>query len=100
MLQQLGEAEGPVVAVSDWMKAYPDQIARWLPDRFYSLGTDGYGRSDARPALRRHFEISAEYVVVAALSQLARQGKLAASVAAKAIQEFDIDPDRLDPVLA
>ena len=65
---------GPIVAVSDYMRIVPDQIARWLPGRFFPLGTDGFGRSDTREALRRFFEIDAESVAVAALHQLALRG--------------------------
>ena len=68
-------SEGPVVAVTDFMKAVPDQIARWVPRRFTPLGTDGYGRSDTRAALRRHFETDAAHIVVAVLSALAGLGR-------------------------
>ena len=74
--QLLDDAAGPVVAVTDFMKAIPDQIARWVPGPFLPLGTDGFGRSDARPALRRHFEIDAGHIVVAVLSQLAAAGAI------------------------
>ena len=65
--QQLGDAEGPVVAVSDWVKAVPDSIARFVPQPYVVLGTDGYGFSDTRAALRRHFEVDAAHIVVAVL---------------------------------
>jgi len=91
---------GPIVAVSDYMKSVPDQIAPWLPGRFYSLGTDGFGRSDTRQALRRFFEVDAESVVLAALGRLARCGAIEREVAARAVGELGIDPEKVDPVQA
>jgi pyruvate dehydrogenase E1 component len=86
----LADAGGPFVAVSDWMRAVPDQIARWVPGDFESLGTDGYGRSDTRSALRRHFHIDAESVVVAVLSSLARRGAVKAEAVSQAIAKYDL----------
>ncbi len=94
----LGEAPGPVVAVSDFMKLVPDQIARWVPQGLTSLGTDGYGRSDTRRALRRFFEVDAEHVALAALTALARRGELDAAVAARAPAELGLDPEAPDPL--
>jgi len=97
----LADAPGPIIAVSDFMKIVPEQIARWLPDRqFVPLGTDGMGRSDTREALRRYFEVDEGHVVVAVLSALAAQGAVAQDVVAKAIEEFGIDPDAADPIYA
>jgi len=93
----LGDAKGPIVAVTDFMKVVPDQIARFVPQPFVPLGTDGYGFSDTRPALRRHFEVDAPHLVVATLDALARSGAIKSEVVAKAIRRFDIDPDRPDP---
>ncbi len=93
----LESAAGPIVAVSDYMKIVPDQIARWVPRSFTSLGTDGYGRSDTREALRRFFEVDAEHIVVAVLSALCEQGQVPAGVVNRALQEFGIGPDYLDP---
>jgi pyruvate dehydrogenase E1 component len=94
----LDETHGPIVAVTDFMKIVPEQIARWLPGRsFTPLGTDGMGRSDTREALRRFFEIDEGHVVVAVLSALQSQGQIDADVVAKAIDEYGIDPDGLDP---
>jgi pyruvate dehydrogenase E1 component len=95
--QQLERAKGPVVAVSDSIKAVPDMIGRWVPRTFLPLGTDGFGRSDTRPALRRHFEIDAEHVVVAVLSELHRDGAVPAGVVSKAIADFGLAPDAIDP---
>jgi pyruvate dehydrogenase E1 component len=82
---------GPVVAVSDWMRAVPDQIARWVPSAFTSLGTDGWGFSDTRPAARRFFHIDAESIAVAVLSQLARQGEVKPDVVGQAITRYRLD---------
>jgi pyruvate dehydrogenase E1 component len=95
--QCLGEAGGPIVAVTDFMKVIPDQISRFVPAPFVPLGTDGYGFSDTRPALRRHFEVDAAHVVVATLDALARSGGVKTSTVTDAIARFDLDPDRPDP---
>jgi pyruvate dehydrogenase E1 component len=96
----LEAAEGPIVAASDFMKAVPDQIARWVPAPFVPLGTDGFGRSDDRPALRRHFEIDPEHITVATLAALAEFGDLKPEVVSDAIKRFQIDPDRIPPLFA
>jgi pyruvate dehydrogenase E1 component len=98
--QQLEGAEGPVIAVSDSIKAVPDQIARWVPSPFVPLGTDGFGRSDTRAALRRHFEIDAEHIVVATLAALAEFGDVKPEAVQEAIGRYGIDPDRTPPILA
>jgi pyruvate dehydrogenase E1 component len=96
----LGATQGPIVAVTDFMKIVPEQIARWLPDRqFTPLGTDGMGRSDTREALRRFFEVDEGHVVVAVLSALAARGDVDGDLVTKAIAEYDIDPDSIDPYL-
>ncbi len=93
----LADAEGPVVAVTDFMKSVPDQVSRFVPGPFFPLGTDGYGFSDTRAALRRHFEVDVANIVVAALDALARVGDVKAEVVAEAIRRFDLDPERPDP---
>jgi pyruvate dehydrogenase E1 component len=98
--QSLESAEGPVVAVSDSMKAVPDQISRWVPAPFVPLGTDGFGRSDTRTALRRHFEIDAEHIVVATLAALAEFGDVKPEAVSEAIARYEIDPERISPRLA
>jgi pyruvate dehydrogenase E1 component len=90
----------PIVAVTDYMKLVPDQIAPWLPGKLYSLGTDGFGRSETREAIRRFFEVDAECVVIAALHQLARWGRIDRSVVTKAIGELGVDPEKLDPLVS
>ena len=96
--EQLEGTDGPVVAVSDYMKTMGEQLARWIPNDFQALGTDGYGRSETRPALRRFFEIDAECITVAVLYQLSRQGKIPAKDVTKAIKELGVDPEKLNPM--
>jgi pyruvate dehydrogenase E1 component len=96
----LAGTPGPVVAVTDFMKIVPEQVARWLPGRqFTPLGTDGMGRSDTREALRRHFEVDEGHVVVAVLSALAARGEVEADLVAKAISDYGIDPEAIDPAI-
>ena len=87
----LADAAGPVVAVSDWMRAVPEQIRPWVPGTYITLGTDGFGFSDTRPAARRYFNTDAESVVVAVLEGLARDGKIDQSVAVEAASKYQID---------
>ena len=95
--EALAGAEGPVVAVTDFMKAVPDQVARWVPGHFTPLGTDGYGRSDTREALRRHFETDAGHVVVAVLKALADSGEGKVEEVDDAIARHGIDAEAPDP---
>jgi pyruvate dehydrogenase E1 component len=90
--------QGPFVAATDYMKAYADQIRQWVPGRYVVLGTDGFGRSDGRTALREFFEVDSKSIVVAALKALADEGRIAVDTVATAIREFGIDPDKPDPV--
>jgi len=96
--QRLEATEGPVVAVSDWMRAVPDLISRWVPNDYTSLGTDGFGMSDTRHALRRHFHVDAESVTVATLRQLALRGKVPAHMPAEAAKKYAIDDVTAAPV--
>ncbi len=82
---------GPVVAVSDWIRAVPDQIARWVPAPFESLGTDGFGFSDTRPAARRFFHVDAESITLAVLTQLARRGEVKAEALTRAIEQYRLN---------
>jgi pyruvate dehydrogenase E1 component len=93
----LSGAEGPVISSTDYMKSFADQIRNFIPQRFVSLGTDGFGRSDSREALRSFFEVDRYYVVLAALKALADDGKLPASKAAEAIKKYKIDVSRPNP---
>jgi pyruvate dehydrogenase E1 component len=97
--QCLKDRPGPVVAATDYMKAYADQIRAFLPTQHYSvLGTDGFGRSDTRRALRRHFEVDRNYVAVAALKALADQEAVPRATVADAIKRYGIDPEKPSPV--
>jgi pyruvate dehydrogenase E1 component len=86
--EQLEGAPGPVIAVSDWMRAVPDQIEKWVPGDWSSLGTDGFGRSDTREALRRYFSVDAESIVLAALTELARRGEVKPELPGQAIKRY------------
>ncbi|SHO56734.1 pyruvate dehydrogenase (acetyl-transferring), homodimeric type [Vibrio quintilis] len=91
----------PAIAATDYMKNYAEQVRAYVPAESYKvLGTDGFGRSDSRDNLRRHFEVNAGYVVVAALTELAKRGDIEKSVVAQAIQKFDIDTDKTNPLYA
>jgi pyruvate dehydrogenase E1 component len=95
--RNLAERAGPVVAVTDFMKAVPDQVSRWVGRPWASLGTDGFGRSDTREALRSFFEVDAPHIVVATLAELAAEGSIPADTVAEAIKAYDIDPDIAEP---
>ncbi|NND03396.1 MAG: pyruvate dehydrogenase (acetyl-transferring), homodimeric type, partial [Acidimicrobiia bacterium] len=88
---------GPIVAVSDFMKAIPDQIARWVPGSFVPLGTDGFGRSDSREALRRFFEIDEAHIVATVLKSLVDEGAMEPKVVLEVIDRYGIDPNSLPP---
>ncbi|UXI01660.1 pyruvate dehydrogenase (acetyl-transferring), homodimeric type [Photobacterium sp. TY1-4] len=91
----------PAIAATDYMKNYAEQVRAFMPSESYKvLGTDGFGRSDSRENLRRHFEVNAGYVVVAALTELAKRGDVEKSVIAEAIAKFDIDADKINPLYA
>ena len=100
--QQLAKHAGPVVASTDYMKNYAEQIRAFLPKgRSYKvLGTDGFGRSDFRTKLREHFEINRHYIVVAALKALADEGTLPAEKVAEAIKKYGINADKINPLYA
>jgi pyruvate dehydrogenase E1 component len=92
--------QGPVVAVSDWIRAVPDQIARWVSAPFASLGTDGFGFSDTRAAARRFFHVDAESVTLAVLGQLARRGEVKHEILAQAIGKYRLDVPVSDALAA
>jgi pyruvate dehydrogenase E1 component len=98
--QCLGDATGAIVAASDYVKALPDGIDRWLPRRLVALGTDGFGRSEGRAALRDFFEVDARFITIAALSELAAQGAIATNVVQKAIKDLGINPEKLNPAVS
>jgi len=96
----LEKENGPFVAASDYMRLVPDQVDRWIPGGLYSLGTDGFGRSDTHKALRRFFEVDAESIALAVLYQLARQGNIEFQVVQKAVKDLGIDPEKSNPLYA
>jgi pyruvate dehydrogenase E1 component len=100
IVEALNGADGPVVAATDYMKVVADQVAPWLPGRMVTLGTDGFGRSDNREYLRKHFEINAESIAAAALSRLARDGKFDTGKARAAFAELGCDTEKMDPARA
>jgi pyruvate dehydrogenase E1 component len=89
---------GPFVAATDYMKLVSDQIREWVPGRYVALGTDGYGRSDGREALRHHFEVDRKSVAVAALKALADEGSIDRSTVTKAMADLGVEPDKPNPV--
>jgi pyruvate dehydrogenase E1 component len=91
--EQLASSEGPVIASSDYMRALAEQLIPWVPSLF-ALGTDGMGRSESREALRRHFEVDAEFITLAALTQLAKQGKFDRNKLAGVVKELNINPEK------
>jgi len=97
LVEALGDTKGPFVAVSDYVKLLPDMIARWLPGRLTPLGTDGFGMSDTREALRRHFEIDAPSIVIATLEALAAEGKGKKGEISAAFKTYGYDPEKFRP---
>ena len=95
--QLLKQAEGPVIASTDYMKTFADQIRNFIPQRYVALGTDGYGRSDSREALRNFFEVDRYHVVLATLKALADEGTLPASKAAEAVKKYNLNADKPNP---
>lgn len=95
--QCLGADPGAVVAVTDYLKALPATVAPWTPAEVMTLGTDGFGRSDDRPALRDFFEVDERYITLAALVALARSGRIPWGTVSRAMNDLDIDPEKADP---
>jgi pyruvate dehydrogenase E1 component len=97
LTQTLADVDGLFVAVSDYVKALPETVSRWLPGPMISLGTDGFGRSDSRQALRDFFEIDHRHIVLAALAGLARDRKIRGKTVSDAMKKMEIDPDKVNP---
>jgi pyruvate dehydrogenase E1 component len=95
---QLGTRPGPLVAATDYVRTFPDQIRAYISGRYVTLGTEGYGRSDTRAKLRKFFEVNRWYVAVAALKALADEGAIPASRITEAIRKYEIDPEKPNPV--
>ena len=93
----LSRQEGPFIAATDYMKMIPDQIQKWVPGIYKTLGTDGYGRSDSRAALREHFEVDARFIVLSTLNALAEKGDIEKRDVVKAIKKYKIDPKKISP---
>lgn len=95
--KRLDASKGPIVAVSDFMKLVPDQVNRWVPRSYTTLGTDGFGRSDSRAALRRFFEVDTGNIVAATLSALANDGLVPKDLVKDAFARYEIDTEATDP---
>ena len=91
---------GPRAAASDYVRAVAEQLNPWIPGGLCVLGTDGMGRSDTRENLRRHFEIDAQHITIAALYQLHKKGQIEAETVAAAIRDLELDPDKVNPMFA
>ena len=98
--QCLADSQGVLVAASDYLKALPNLISRWTPRRLAALGTDGFGRSESRSALRDFFEVDARFITLATLYELLREGKIEAAVVEKAIKDLEININKLNPLFA
>jgi pyruvate dehydrogenase E1 component len=98
--EQLGDRPWPVIAATDYMKVMADQVARWVPGGMVALGTDGFGRSEERHVLRRHFEVDGESIAVAALAELARRGRLPREDVSRALRDYQLATDSIDPAVA
>ena len=98
--EQITDTESPIIASTDYMKSFSDQIANYVPNSFTSLGTDGFGRSDSREALRSFFEVDRYYIVLAALKALKDQGKIDKKFVSEAIKKYNINPSKVNPALS
>ena len=96
--QLLADSKGPVIAATDYMRIYADQIRPYISSPYVTLGTDGYGRSDTRARLRHFFEVDAKFIVLAALSSLANLGDVPKETVVEAMKRYGIDPEKLDPI--
>ncbi|MEC9376246.1 MAG: pyruvate dehydrogenase (acetyl-transferring), homodimeric type [Pseudomonadota bacterium] len=98
VLNAFSDLEGPFIAASDYMRIIPDQIREWVPGKFIVLGTDGFGRSDSRQALRKHFEVNCANIVLASLKALSEEGRIDNKIVVKALDSFELDPEKPNPV--
>ena len=96
--QLFGKRTQPVIACTDNMRMVSDQIRQWIPGRYVTLGTDGFGRSDSRAALRSHFEVDRRFIVLASLKALADEGAIDRSVLMQAVSKLGIDPSKANPL--
>jgi pyruvate dehydrogenase E1 component len=100
LTQQLAKSDGVLVAASDYLKSLPAMVSQWMPRRLCTLGTDGFGRSEGRTALRDFFEVDARFITLATLHELFQEGKIERSVVDKAIADLGINPEKLNPVIS
>ncbi len=98
--QTLHSAPGPFIAASDYMKVLPESLAKWVPGQLVSLGTDGFGRSENRAALRDFFEVDAKHIVLATLGALSRENKVGIDVVKRAVRQLAIDPEKMNPAIS
>ena len=98
--QTLKDAQGPFIAASDYMKMLPESMGKWVPGQLVSLGTDGFGRSESRAALRDFFEVDAKHIVLATLGALAREKKVGTDVVKRAIHDLGINPEKANPAIS
>lgn len=98
--QCLGDSKDPVIVSTDYMKLYGEQIRSFVPAPYKVLGTDGFGRSDGRQKLRHFFEVDRYYIVLAALTELAKTGSIERSVVSKAMKKMKLDPEKVNPLKA
>ncbi|MGA3350984.1 MAG: pyruvate dehydrogenase (acetyl-transferring), homodimeric type, partial [Candidatus Sulfotelmatobacter sp.] len=96
----LKDAPGPFIAASDYMKVLPESLAKWVPGQLVSLGTDGFGRSENRAALRDFFEVDAKHIVLATLVALAREKKINLDLVRQAVRDLEINPEKLNPAIS
>jgi pyruvate dehydrogenase E1 component len=96
----LADAPGVLVAATDYLKTLPNMLTKWMPRRMASLGTDGFGRSEGRQALRNFFEVDARFITLATMYELFEDGKVEREVNDKAIKELDMDPEKANPVIS
>ena len=95
--ESLKGAIGPIIAASDYVRALPESISKWLPQPMFSLGTDGFGRSDGRRHLRDFFEVDERYITFAALYMLHQQGDIETKLLKQALKDLEIDPEKANP---
>jgi pyruvate dehydrogenase E1 component len=98
--EMLEKRRGPVIVASDYIKNYANQIRKWVPHNYHVLGTDGFGRSDSRQKLRHFFEVDRYWIIVAALNALAEEGTVDAKEVTKAMEQFNLDPNKPNPALS
>src|SRR5208282_2630232 len=98
--ETLKGAQGPFIAASDYMKILPESLGKWVPGQLVSLGTDGFGRSESRVALRDFFEVDAKHIVLATLGALSRENKIGADVVKRAIGELGINSEKANPAVS